>query len=898
MTHDNTAVNRGQGLNEKEIIASRKQYGDNVLTPPKRVSLWKLYFDKYRDPIIEILLVAAFISLVLAFIKDDFVETIGIFIAIFLATTVGFYFERDAEKKFRVLTALNEDQPVKVRRNGKVTEIPRRDLVVGDVIIVEVGDEIPADAELLSAVNLQIDESTLTGEPLTTKAALNNATDSNNPQQTCATTEQKALSEDNESTYPKNIILRSTMVMNGHAEAVVIRVGDATEIGKVTIQSSEDTHTKTPLNLQLNRLARLISQIGASVSILAFVVFLGHDILTNSIWHSNDYLGMAQIVLNYFMMAVTLIVMAVPEGLPMAVNLALALNMRRMLKSNNLVRKLHASETMGATTVICTDKTGTLTENRMSVSSMLQADVPTEQNHDNIDTESWNNLFYTALAVNTTAELDNGKPIGNPTEGALLMWLEQQKKDYQQLRSACQIVDQKPFSTETKLMATTANCDGNTYTFVKGAPEIVLQMTSLTDAERLKIKETLLTYQQQAMRTLAFAYCEGEFRSNNLTFQGVTGISDPVRADVPAAVKQCNHAGIEVKMITGDTSATAIEIARQIGIWPTNEDMTKAEKHLKEWHITGSDFAALTDDEAFERAKSLRVMSRARPADKQRLVQLLQKRGEVVAVTGDGTNDAPALNHAHVGLSLGSGTSVAKQASDITLLDDSFHSIASAVMWGRSLYKNIQRFLFFQLVVNFSALLLVLGGSIIGTEMPLTVTQILWVNIIMDTFAAMALASLPPSREVMKDKPREASAFIISKPMWRGIAFCGIAFFIFMLAFLIWCERRGEGSVIDVHELTLFFTTFVMLQFWNLFNAKSLGSSYSAFRYFWRDRGLVLVLALILFGQWFIVTFGGRMFRTQPMSLTEWGITIASTGIVVLGSGELWRGLKRLRKRK
>ena len=399
MTHDNIAVNRGQGLNEKEIIASRKQYGDNVLTPPKRVSLWKLYLDKYRDPIIEILLVAAFISLVLAFIKDDFVETIGIFIAIFLATTVGFYFERDAEKKFRVLTALNEDQPVKVRRNGKVTEIPRRDLVVGDVIIVEVGDEIPADAELLSAVNLQIDESTLTGEPLTTKAALNNATDSNNPQQTCAITEQKALSEDNESTYPKNIILRSTMVMNGHAEAVVIRVGDATEIGKVTIQSSEDTHTKTPLNLQLNRLARLISQIGASVSILAFVVFLGHDILTNSIWHSNDYLGMAQIVLNYFMMAVTLIVMAVPEGLPMAVNLALALNMRRMLKSNNLVRKLHASETMGATTVICTDKTGTLTENRMSVSSMLQADVPTEQNRENIDTESWNNLFYTALAV-------------------------------------------------------------------------------------------------------------------------------------------------------------------------------------------------------------------------------------------------------------------------------------------------------------------------------------------------------------------------------------------------------------------------------------------------------------------------------------------------------------------
>ena len=894
MTYDKMATDRSRGLNDDEIIVRRKQYGDNVLTPPKRVSLWKLYVDKYRDPIIEILIVAAVISLVLAFIQNDFIETAGIFIAIFLATTVGFYFERDAEKKFRVLTTLNEDQLVKVRRNGKVTEIPRRDIVVGDVILVEVGDEVPADAELFSAINLQIDESTLTGEPLATKEVLDNDATAAVQQQdfSCDHTQEPASSH--ESTYPPNLILRSTMVMNGHGEAVVIRVGDNTEIGKVTILSNENTHVQTPLNLQLNRLARLISQAGAIVAFVAFVAFLVHDILTNSIWHSHDYLGMAQIVLNYFMMAVTLIVMAVPEGLPMAVNLALALNMRRMLKSNNLVRKLHASETMGATTVICTDKTGTLTENCMSVSSMLQADVPARQNHLDFDAKSWNRLFYMALAVNTTAELDNGKPIGNPTEGALLMWLEQQGQNYEQLRKECKIIEQKPFSTNTKYMATTVSVDDKTYTFVKGAPEIVLQMTNLSGNDCLKVKETLLSYQKQAMRTLAFACCEGCFCNNNLIYQAVTGIADPVRNDVPAAVNQCRQAGIEVKMVTGDTSATAIEIARQIGIWPKGDNAEETERHVKEWHITGPDFSNLTDDEAYKRAKLLRVMSRARPADKQRLVELLQKSGEVVAVTGDGTNDAPALNYAHVGLSLGSGTSVAKQASDITLLDDSFHSIAAAVMWGRSLYKNIQRFLFFQLVVNLSALLLVLGGAVIGTEMPLTVTQILWVNIIMDTFAALALASLPPSREVMNEQPRKPSAFIITNSMWRGIIFCGTSFFILMLLFLVWCERHGQGSIIDVHELTLFFTTFVMLQFWNLFNAKSMGSVHSAFRHFWRDRGLVLVLVLILIGQWLIVTFGGRMFRTLPMSLTEWLAIIFATGTVVLGSGELWKGINRI----
>lgn len=895
------------GLSDEQVSTSRQQHGDNVLTPPKKTSLWKLYLDKYRDPIIQILLVAAFVSLVLAFVEHDFVETLGIFIAIFIATTVGFYFECDAARKFRVLTAINEDQPVKVRRNGKVMEVPRRDVVVGDIILVETGDEVPADAVLVEAVNLQIDESSLTGEPLTSKSVM----DAQSQQSDDATSQHSALNiqgsadttiqhsalntQHSSEAYPKNVILRSTMVMNGRGTAVVTCVGDSTEIGKVATEATEATQTKTPLNLQLDKLAKLISKVGTGVSIAAFVIFLGHDILTNSLWHTTDYLAMLQVVLNYFMMAVTLIVMAVPEGLPMAVTLALALNMRRMLKFNNLVRKLHASETMGAVTVICTDKTGTLTQNRMTVHDiqLVEGDRLVKAEEASAATKAG---FAAAVAANTTAELDeNNAPIGNPTEGALLMWLQQQDEDYQRQRASQPVDSQIPFSTEKKYMATTVVRGDKKRTYIKGAPEIIASLCGLAEPQLSHLREVLLGYQRQAMRTLAFAWRDGDFsEEGGYTFQGIAAISDPVREDVPSAVSTCRGAGIKIKVVTGDTSATAVEIARQIGIWP-KEDTTKAEE--LRWHITGSDFAALSDEEAYDRVEDIRVMSRARPTDKQRLVQLLQKHGEVVAVTGDGTNDAPALNHAHVGLSLGSGTSVAKQASDITLLDDSFHSIANAVMWGRSLYKNIQRFLFFQLVVNVSALLLVLGGSIIATEMPLTVTQILWVNLIMDTFAAMALASLPPSREVMKDKPRKPSDFIISKSMGRGILGIGFVFFAIMFVFLIWCERHGAGSIIDVHELTLFFTTFVMLQFWNLFNAKCLGSTHSAFHNLRHDGGLLLVLLLIFIGQWLIVTFGGRMFRTQPLSAEEWLIITAATSVVLV-AGELWRAVKRIKEAK
>ena len=848
-----------QGLSAAEVLISREEHGQNVLTPPKRPSMWRLYLEKYEDPMVRILLVAAVVSLMLAFVKQDFMETVGIIAAVVLATTVGFYFERDAARKFDVLTQLGEEQPVKVIRDGRVQEIARRDVVVGDVVMVETGDEIPADGQLLEAIDLQVDESSLTGEAMTTKEVVGQRSE----------VKGQRSEVRGEEAYPKDLLLRSSMVMSGSGLYVVTAVGDETEIGHVARQSTEITGVKTPLNIQLDRLAKLISKVGIGLSAAAFVVFLVHDILTNELWHTTDYVGMTEVVLKYFMMAVTLIVMAVPEGLPMAVTLALALNMRRMLKSNNLVRKLQASETMGAVTCICTDKTGTLTENRMTVSDVrcLMDDGRGS------DLSPQPSDLYNAIALNTTATHD----VGNPTEQALLRWLVAQGVDYQQLRETHPITAREPFSTERKYMSTTV---GDTI-YIKGAPEIVMAMCEMTDEERQQAETQLAEWQQHAMRTLAIA--------QRSTLLAIVAISDPLRKEVPSAIRQCRQAGIDVKIVTGDTTATAMEIAQQCGIIEVRGERLEVRDKA---YITGAEFAALSNDEALQMVKSLKVMSRARPTDKQRLVALLQQRGEVVAVTGDGTNDAPALNRAHVGLSLGSGTSVAKEASDITLIDDSFRSIVHAVMWGRSLYKNIQRFIFFQLVVNVTALLLVLCGAFVGTEMPLTITQILWVNLIMDTFAAMALASLPPSREVMQERPRSKDAFIITRPMIRGIGIIGGLFFGVTFALLYYFERIAG---VDPKELTIFFCIFVMLQWWNLFNARSLSSCHSAFRRLWACRGFLFVLAMVLAGQWLIVTFGGKMFRTVPLEWPCWGWIILGTS-PVLWVGELYRLIVRIRK--
>ena len=880
------------GLTDQEVLQSREKYGANLLTPPKRPSLLKLYLEKFEDPVVRVLLIAAVFSLIISVIENEYAETIGIIAAILLATGIGFYFEYDANKKFDLLNAVNEETLVKVIRNGRIQEIPRKDVVVGDIVVLETGEEIPADGELIEAISLQVNESNLTGEPVINKTIIE-------------------ADFDEEATYASNLVMRGTTVVDGHGSMKVLRVGDATEIGKVARQSTEQTTESTPLNIQLTKLANLIGKIGFTVAGLAFLIFFIKDVVLYfdfgalNGWH--DWLPVLERTLKYFMMAVTLIVVAVPEGLPMSVTLSLALNMRRMLATNNLVRKMHACETMGAITVICTDKTGTLTQNLMQVH---EPNFYGLKDGGKLTDDDISRLIAEGISANSTAFLEETgkgekpKGVGNPTEVALLLWLNSQKRNYLELREGARVLDQLTFSTERKFMATLVKSPliGKKALYIKGAPEIVLGKCKevILDGRRVDsveyrstVEAQLLGYQNMAMRTLGFAFrlvednepddCVALVSENNLNFLGVVAISDPIRPDVPAAVAKCQSAGIGIKIVTGDTPGTATEIARQIGLWKPEDT-----EHNR---ITGVAFAELSDEEALDRVMDLKIMSRARPTDKQRLVQLLQQKGAVVAVTGDGTNDAPALNHAQVGLSMGTGTSVAKEASDITLLDDSFNSIGTAVMWGRSLYKNIQRFIVFQLTINFVALLIVLLGSIVGTELPLTVTQMLWVNLIMDTFAALALASIPPSESVMNDKPRRSTDFIISKAMQHNIFGVGTLFLVVLMAMIYYFTNADGGMT--VQRLTIFFTFFVMLQFWNLFNARVFGTTDSAFKGLTKSYGMELIVLAILGGQFLIVQFGGAVFRTEPLDWQTWLIIIGSSSLV-LWIGELIRLVKRL----
>lgn len=879
-----------KGLTAEQVEESRRKYGANVLTPPERISLWKQFLEKFEDPIIRILLLAWVLSMIISSVHcwgpeqegfSAFLEPIGIFIAIMLASTIGFFFEVKAARAFEVLNAVNDDVMVTVVRDGKVQEVSRKDVVVGDIVMLNMGDETPADGVLLEARSLQMNESTLTGEPVISKTTVEAEFDS-------------------EATYPSNRVLRSTTVVDGHGIMCVELVGDATEYGKVNQGALIDNNLETPLQLQLRRLAGVISKMGYAVAAITFMLLTVKLFLADG---TLDTMDIISALLHNFMIAVTLIVVSVPEGLPMSVTLSLALSMNRMLKTNNLVRKMHACETMGAATVICTDKTGTLTQNRMQVHETNFFSLKNQQ----LGNDEASALVKEGIAVNSTANLNISdsevKTIGNPTEAALLLWLNSNGVDYIPLRDGAKVISQLTFSTERKYMATVVNSQllGKKVLYVKGAPEIVLAncnrvVTSggyaTVEESRAAIESKLYEYQGMAMRTLGFAcqilkegdneapYADGRLAGTDLTFLGFVAISDPVRADVPEAVQSCLSAGIDVKIVTGETPGTAREIGRQIGI--VNDEI------VAETVITGPEFEALSDDEAAKRVMGLKIMCRARPMDKQRLVRLLQEQDAVVAVTGDGTNDAPALKAAQVGLSMGDGTSVAKEASDITIIDNSFASIARAVMWGRSLYKNIQRFLLFQLTINVAACLVVMIGSVLGTSSPLTITQMLWVNLIMDTFAAGALASLPPSWSVMKERPRKSGEngdFIITKPMARSIFGIGSLFMAVQLALLLWFNADG---VLTPYEQSEFFTFFVMLQFWNMFNAKAYMTGCSAFKGLFSDYMFLSVCALIVIGQVLIVTFGGVMFNVVPLSLESWLAIIAVTSLV-LWVGEIIR---------
>lgn len=881
-----------QGLTDSQVSESRRIHGVNILTPPKKESLLKKYFKKFKEPLIIILLIAGLFSLGISIYeitslgKDfgAFFEPIGIFIAILLATGLSFLFEMRADKEFALLNQVNDDEPVTVIRSGNAIQIQRKDVVVGDIVVVNTGEEIPADGELLEAVSLNIDESTLTGEPIAHKTV--------NPEDF-----------DHEATFPSNHAMKGTKVMEGHGVMRVLAVGDKTENGKVFVAAQIDDSVKTPLDEQLAGLGKLISK--ASYAIAALII-VGRMWMYFVDMQGFEWIHFIAYLLQSIMIAVTLIVVAVPEGLPMAVTMSLAYSMRRMLKTNNLVRKMHACETMGATTVICTDKTGTLTQNQMQVYKSDFFGNPSDE------------VINESLAVNSTAQLNisEAKPqvLGNPTEGALLLWLSSRGVDYNVIRDNTTRLAELPFTTERKYMATVIkNHEGKKYLYVKGAPEIVFGMCDNTEGvTKAELDAQLFEYQNMAMRTLGFAYAEvndetgiiidNKINAKGLRFLGIVAISDPVRGDVPDAVKEVLDAGIQVKIVTGDTPGTAKEIGRQIGLWNDSED---GDLNI----ITGPEFEALPDTQLKERVKDIKIIARARPLDKKRLVETLQAGNEVVAVTGDGTNDAPALKTAHVGLSMGDGTSVAKEASDITIVDNSFSSIGRAVMWGRSLYQNIQRFILFQMTVNVAACLVVLVGAFLGMESPLTVTQMLWVNLIMDTFAAMALASLPPSRSVMNQPPRSREAFIIRPSMWKFIIGVGGLFFVILIGFVYYFEHTNITSLTQLwsvpfieysnplepsltpYELSLIFTIFVFLQFWNMFNAKAYATGKSAF-HFKHCGGFLLITALIFGGQILIVELGRDFFNVVPLKFLDWVIIIGCTSIV-LWIGEIIRLFKR-----
>lgn len=933
------------GLTDAQVLESRKKYGVNVLTPPEKETMWDVlketcthwiaismfalivvsaiaagvlcggmgtiiwsmpaiiafatvlilvvgFFGGFEDPLFKILIMAFVLSIGISIYEfvwvgagfKTFFEPIGIIVALVLATSIAFFLERSNEKTFQSLNEVNDDTLVKVIRNNNVCQVPRKDIVVGDIVLLESGEEIPADCELLDSLNLSVNESSLTGELQASKTA--------NPEMF-----------DKEATYASNLIMKGTVILEGYCTAKVLAVGDKTESGKVFEAAQVDEGGSTPLSEELDGLADLITK--ASYVFAALIIF-GRIFIyfyegNASFATGDDWIGFITYVLNTIMIAVTLVVVAVPEGLPMSVTLSLAFSMRKLMKENTLPRTMHSCETMGATSVICTDKTGTLTQNQMQVAETKLSEVS-------------ENILAEMIALNTTANLDlsdknSAKVIGNPTEGALLLWLKSRGVDYLAVRENGEIIDRLPFSTENKYMATIVKSatNGKAYVFVKGAPEILLGMSDVSEADKKAYETNLQNYQNKAMRTLGLAYAEvkesekvienGKLNANGLTFVGVFAISDPIRKEVPAAIKECLNAGVQVKIVTGDTSGTAKEIGRQIGLW--NE--TDTDKNI----LTGGEFAAMSDEELKDRVVDIKILSRARPNDKERLVKLLKQRGQVVAATGDGTNDAPALNAADVGLSMGDGTAVAKEASDMTIQDNSFSTIANAVMWGRSLYKNIQRFLLFQLTVNVTACFLVLIGAFMGTESPLTVTQMLWINLIMDTFAAIALASLPPSRRVMEDKPRDRNASILSKPMRIEILGVGFFFFFLLVAMLYIFEHGeytsmrdlflnlhiGDRDGLSTYELTLLFTTFVMTHFFYLFNARAFETGKSAL-HFKGCQGLLVIVAVVFFGQVAMVEIPllQDFFNVCGLSLEDWIIIVLGSSLV-LWVREIWHAL-------
>ncbi len=868
-----------KGLNNKQVSESREKWGSNIISPPKREGWFKLLLKKFNDPLIKILLVAATISILINILDKhtSIIESLGIILAILIATIVSFINEYKANKEFDIVNKINDETLVKVIRDindeSVVVELPKVDIVVGDYIIISAGDEIPADGHLLDSIDLKVNESSLNGESEPAKKTHIESTNYN-------------------TAYSPNKLYRGTTVSEGEGVYMVDFVGDDTEIGKTAKQATEVVKIKTPLQLQLEKLGKQIGLIGLLVAGLTFIVLLITAILKKEIitplFDVANLTTNILIIVEFFMVAITLVVMAVPEGLPMSITLSMAYSMRKMAKSHTLIRKLDACETMGATTVICTDKTGTLTLNKMSVvfiSNKLSDSVALD------------------IANNTTAFLNGDEVIGNQTEGALLLHLKSEGYNYKELRDNAQIIKRIPFSSTIKYMATLYTSNGVIRLAIKGAPEIVLSKCSNVDASSI-IKE-ISKYQSKGLRALVMCskVIDSKFIDTNnidsiteelitkgeFTLDSYVALEDPIRSDVPYSMEMCNSAGVNVKIITGDTSLTAITIAKESGLWRDGDTLEKNS-------ITGYDFENISDEQAIKILPDIKVMSRAKPADKMRLVRLLQSMGEIVAVTGDGTNDAPALNYANVGLAMGSGTSTAKESSDIILLNNSFTSVVSAIKWGRTIYRNIQKFIVFQLTVNVAALLTALLGPFFGIELPLTVTQILWINLIMDTLAAIALATELPSENIMNERPRNIKDSIITKKMFKNILIFGISFFI--LSFLVLLIEQifvNDGNLFSLENLTIFFTFFVMLQLWNMLNIKVFPKRESSLLSLTKNKAFLIIFLTIFILQIIIVNFGGVVMRTTPISFKSWIVLILVTSPVFI-IPEIYRVVKSKNK--
>ena len=864
--------NSSDGLTTKQAIHNREKYGSNTLTREKPQSLARRIFEAAVEPMILMLIMAGIIDIAVNIIRAatgseaDFLECVGIFVAISLSVVITVVMEGKSAKAFEALSKISEDTTIKVLRNGDTVMLSQKELVVGDIVLLSTGDKIPADGRLLESVGFAADESALTGESVPAKKDA----------ESIITDERTPLAE------RCNMLYSGNYITSGYGKMVITAVGDNTEFGKIAGELTKTGKASTPLQEKLARLGKTITILGVIAAAIVFITEIISFALSGGLIFEE--------VLEAFVTSIVLIVAAVPEGLPTIVAVSLSINIIKLSQQNALVKKMIASETVGCINVICSDKTGTLTENKMTVSAFCDNEWHEKPS------ELSSNWMVHNICLNTTADISqDGTFIGNPTECAMLNFYEHSDarkksgKSYKDERSDHDVLVAFPFSSELKHMTTISKVDGKIISYVKGSPECVFSMCNISDSEKGAIERYIVNAQQKAMRVIAFAHkkldalrdYEDEHHhaamETDMAFDGFVAISDPLRADVYDAVENCRRAGIDLKMLTGDNIVTATAIADELHI--LNND------HIA---VEAKNIVDLSDDELSEMLPTISVIARSTPTIKMRVVKLLKARGNVVAVTGDGINDAPALKNADVSIAMGiSGTDVSKEASDIVLLDDSFSTIVKAIAWGRGIYENFKRFIQFQLTVNVASVIVVFMSIILGFKAPFTALQLLWINIIMDGPPALTLGLEPIYDDLMSRQPTKRSENIVSKPMLLRIGLTGIymsVIFLCQYAFNFLGATTGQMT-------TVLFTLFTLFQLFNAFNCREL-HTVSIFKHLLKNRIMLLVISITFVLQILIIQFAGAFFGTIPLDLTMW-LKIFGVSISVVFISELVKLIRR-----